>query len=58
MTLSNEDEVEKLLDALQDNPLTAALYREGALAARDLLQPGYATVVRAALQSPRTQLAI
>ena len=41
-TLSNEDETELLLNALQDNPLTAALYREGTLAARDLLQPGYA----------------
>ena len=41
-TLSNEDEATALLDALQDNPLTAALYREGTLAARDLIQPGYA----------------
>ena len=41
-TLRNEDETELLLNALQDNPLTAALYREGTLAARDLIQPGYA----------------
>ena len=41
-TLRNEDETELLLNTLQDNPLTAALYREGTLAARDLIQPGYA----------------
>jgi len=41
-TLRDQGEVETLLNALQDNPLTAALYREGTLAARDLIQPGYA----------------
>ena len=41
-TLRDEGETEALLNALQDNPLTAALYREGTLAARDLIRPGYA----------------
>ena len=41
-TLQTPQDAEALLDALQDNPLTAALYREGTLAARDLIRPGYA----------------
>ena len=49
-TLRNEGETEALLDALQDNPLTAALYREGTLAARDLIQPGYADTMEKRLR--------
>eukprot|EP01046_Picozoa_sp_COSAG06_P007991 COSAG06_NODE_399_length_16207_cov_61.131984_7_plen_355_part_00 len=40
--LRDPAEAEKLLDALQDNPMTAALYQQGTLAAQDLIQPGYA----------------